>query len=196
MDRYRNIAEMIAAEVEKKLKYERRYLGQVSDNEDPSTKGRVRVMVPDLGWDSQERAQWCWPRQGHGMSVPSVGQWVEVWFVAGKREWAAYQGIATEIEGQIPEAFTKRQIRVLLQDPDTGDAISYDSQSGKFQIRGDGDNLVTYSSLASALNTYHTGVNGHVHPVTTAPGTTGTPLPPITAPDISAAKAENLQTDG
>jgi len=158
MDRYRSLSDQIAYEVEKALKYHKHYIGQVSDNDDPSKKGRVRVMVPELGWDSQDRAQWCWPRQGFGMNVPLVDQWVEVWFIAGDRNRAVYLGLAAEITGHTPDAYSAPKQRVLFQDPTTKDSIIYDAEDKTFTLTFDQDTLV----IDRQNRTLEVDMNGNV----------------------------------
>jgi len=61
------------------------------------------------------------------------------------------------------------------------------------EVKGNTRSLVTHSELNTALQTMLTSLNTHTHVVTTAPGTTATPLPPATL-DITSAKTDNIKT--
>lgn len=196
------------------MRFHMHYIGEVVDNQDPDTKGRVRVKIPDIGWDTNAKGQWCWPRQLHAMDVPKVGEWVEVYFIAGDRNRAVYMGQAVEITGQLPIAYSDPDKRLLFQDPDSGDNIQYDSQAeallftaSEIHLNGDGKHLVTFEDLDTALSNFKTSISssisgaitGHTHSgVTTGPGVSGpgTGVAPTITIDISASKTDTLKTDG
>jgi hypothetical protein len=202
---------MIRSVVQSELRYLRHYIGQVSDNQDPNTKGRVRVKINDLGWDTDDKAPWCWPRQLHAMDVPKVDEWVEVYFINGDRTRAVYLGQASEILEQIPEGYSDPGKRVLFQDPDSGDSLQYDGSNfeldaSEIHLNGTGKHLVNWEDLNTALSSFKTSVDtaisgaitGHTHVITTAPGTSapGVGAAPATSLDISSSKTNTLKTDG
>ena len=103
-DRRRDPRSIIEALIREQTKYLRHYIGRVTDVQDPLGRGRVLVHVPDLGWNTDAAGAWCWPRAMHGMDVPAVGEWVEVYFVAGDPDQPVYLGQAAEIQEQKPAA--------------------------------------------------------------------------------------------
>lgn len=178
--------------VARETRYLRHYLGEVRDVDDPLVRGRVLVRVPELGWNENSTAAWCWPRERHAMDLPRVGEWVEVYFMAGDPARPVYLGQAGEIRDQAP-ADHDGKLRVLFQDPDSGDALEYDPGAGLFLLGGDAKKLVTHAELDSALQGLVSWINGHVHP-TAATGPPSAPTPPLASLDISSAEAVKLRT--
>ncbi len=66
---------------------------------------------------------------------------------------------------------------------------------GNIDLNGDGKKFVTFSELDTALQTFKTALNLHVHASVTS---LGTPTPPATPMiiDISAAETTTIRTDG
>jgi phage baseplate assembly protein gpV len=179
--------------------YLRHYGGKVVSNSDPLKEGRVKAQVPMLGWSTDATAAWCRPRDKHSMVVPSVGEWVEVYFVDGDRSRPAYSGVACEMKDALPKDFDgEATTAVLFQDAGTGDSLVYDATTGEVKIIGSGDNLVTYSALAQAINALANVFNAHTHlyiPGTLPPVPSAAPATSMSG-DISGAKASHLKTDG
>jgi hypothetical protein len=194
----RDDVEAIRLMIHKETRYMRHYPAQVVSTDDQKKAGRVQATVPLLGWKTQDQASWFWPRDKHGMVVPKVGEWIEVYFMAGDPNHPVYLGNASELQGQTPAAFDGAQTTVVLwQDPQTGDSIVYDATIPEIRILGKGDNLVTYSALATAMTNLVNIFNAHTH-ITTCPagaGSAAATLTPMSA-DISSAKAKRLKTDG
>jgi len=94
-------------------------------------------------------------------------------------------------------------------EPDSGETIIYSTDSagdivkstikldndGNIDLNGDGKKFVTYAELNTALQTFKTALNLHVHATVTS---LGTPTPPVTpmSIDISAAETTTIRTDG
>jgi phage baseplate assembly protein gpV len=190
--------------------YHLHWLGQVCDDQDTLKKGRVQVKIPELGWDDQSKAAWAWPRTSYSIYPPRVGDWVEVWFIAGDRNRPVYLPGVSEITGQLPPAYSDPTKKVLWQDPTTGDHLGYDTTNSTFDlvigkaeikivdgnvtINGDSKVFVTWDELNSALQTFKTALNLHTHPT----AATGPPSPPTAGMsiDISAAKTTTVKTGG
>lgn len=190
-----DVIEVIRRIVRRELIWYRHYWGVVLSTQDRLGVGRVQVQVPDLRWNDQTTAPWCMPRYNPGISVPRQGSKVEIYFVEGNPARPVWLGRVPEL-GEVVKALSRPTMHVLFEDEVTGDAVTYDEQSGIFAFRGSGDNLVTYNALVSALNTWcSTGALGvHVHTgVTTGSGSSGPPAS-MAAPNISAAAAPHLVT--
>lgn len=120
--------------IKKVIAYEtiflRHYVGKVVSNSDPSKKGRVKVMIKEMGFDTDAMSLWCWPRQGNGMSVPKNDSYVEVYFLAGDSGRPVYLFPAAEVSDNTPSKFTGTvSMHVLFQDPSLSDNyITFDSQ--------------------------------------------------------------------
>ena len=194
----RELYDLLVKIVERETRYLRAYVGKVLSTDDDQQKGRVLAVVAGLGWVGQDKAAWCWPRDKHGISVPAVGEYVEVSFLNGDGNWPFYRGLAGEVAGMVPAAYAgDPALHVLFQDPATGDSIQYDERTGRIAVLGNGDNLVTYSALAAVFSSLATWLNAHVHTGGTISGLTG-PVPPtgVITIDPSGAKANHLETNG
>lgn len=180
----------------------RHYNAEVVDNKDPKKKGRVKVTIPELGFDTASNGLWCTPRQPNMMSVPGVGKWVEMYFNGGNQDRPVYIGLAMEMDGTIPKSFDGNpKTHVIFEDPDDRlKNVVYNGETKKIKILGDIDNAVRFSkmesafnSLKSTVNSFITGFNVHTHPVsgssTLAPTS---PATPATA-DISPSKINEIQ---
>ena len=140
----RDFYEAVRGMILRETRWLRSYYGEITSVEDPLSRGRVQVKVEDLGWDRQDIQPWCWPRDKAGLVVPSVGQWVEVWFALGEPSKPSYRGIAAEVQGMTPSKYTGPTLRVLWQDADTDDYATYDSEEKKLEVSLNG-NTVTVS---------------------------------------------------
>jgi len=119
----------------------RHYFGQVVDNQDPNKKGRVKATILDLGWDTADKVQWAWPRAGHSLDVPAVGEWVEVYFMMGDRNKPAYLPGAAELTGNLPADYSSPDDPVLFQDPKTKEKIKYTRSSKTLDVTASKVNL-------------------------------------------------------
>ncbi len=188
----RDLLGLLRGLIARETRFLRHYLGEVRDVTDPLNRGRVLVHIKELGWTEDSSGAWCWPRDRHSMDVPMVGEWVEVYFMGGDPTRPVYLGRATEIKDQgPPRDFSGPKVRVLLEDPDSGDTLKY--ENGAYCLAGDTKNLVTHAELDSALQNLVTWINGHVHP-TAASGPPSTPTPPLASLDISSSKAQKVKT--
>ena len=181
--------------VRRYLMWYRHYWGTVLSTADRLQVGRVQVQIPELRWNDQTTAPWCMPRYNPGISVPPQGSIVEVYFVEGNPSRPVWIGRVPE-QGETVKAYTGPGVHVLFQDKTTGDAVLYNESDGTVQIIGNGDNLVTYSALATVFSNLATWLNAHVHTgVTTGPGSSGPPGASVSI-DPSGAKAKHLLTNG
>jgi phage baseplate assembly protein gpV len=135
MDRSFTMYGEIAEIVRRETRYLRHYWGEVAVTTDPLRKGRVKVIVPVLGWDDQSKAAWCTPRQLKALVVPNRGDFVEVYFMEGNPEKPVYIGQIQEFNDQTPEAYSVGTDVVY----DSGDTkITVNTQSGQIDVEGSG----------------------------------------------------------
>lgn len=171
------------------------YIGEVHDNVDPMQKGRISVLIYELGWDDPEIAIWCFPRFNNSCIIPEVGDWVEVYFIAGNRQRPVYLPFASEVAGM--ESKTHSGVpsqKVLFEGRQTGSNIVYDESTDILTIFKGSDFAVRYSKLELAFNTLKDDYNNfkalHKHGGITAGGAS-TLVPDIITPctaDITQAK--------
>lgn len=102
-----------------------------------------------------------------------------------------------------PQAETG-EVRFYSRDDDgIEQSFLWIKKDGTIEINGSADNAVSFADLETALNNFKTSIDsaiagsitGHVHPVTTAPGTTGPGAgsAPSTSIDISGSKVDTVK---
>jgi hypothetical protein len=154
MDRSYDFDGIIRSIILDETKYLRHYLAKVEDNTDPLFGGRVLVTIPKLGWDTQEKGQWARPRQVRGLSVPKVGEWVEVYFIDGSVNTLAYMGIALEMQNMIPKNYTGTSLHVLWEMPgDKEQVIKYDADEKKATLKFEKLDIDIVDTLAVTADT-------------------------------------------
>ena len=142
----------IAEIVRNEVRFLRHYWGEVLDNQDELNRGRILVAIPKLSWDTRGQAPWCEPRDKHSLSVPSIGEYVEVYFMEGDPNYPVYMGIAQELKDQTPEAYAgDPRKHILYQDKDTEDNIVYNSADGILTIFEGGEHYVKGDELKTQL---------------------------------------------
>jgi len=200
-DKTNSLYGMIVEIVRQETLYLRHYIGQVLSNTDELNIGMCQVSIPELGWTTADLAPWCYARQAHKMSVPIVGEWVEVYFLNGDRNRPVYIEMCTEMKNEsdnkncIPFDYsgdvkkhiifqsTESKKGIMLDD--TQKLMSIDSEKIEF-IKGSTEPFV----LGNQLNTFLTNmitaeIAVHTHPYTDTPigpSVTGPPSSPFTSP--------------
>ena len=172
-----------------RTKYFRSYIGKVVDVQDPLGRGRVLVQVPELGWNTNASAAWCWSRDLHGLKVPEVGEWVEVHFVAGNPDQPVYLGQAAEIQEQKPAAYDGPTTKVLYQDPKTGFYVKHDQDADLLDLNGE-NTMVTHAALDAALQGLVADINTALATKKDEVGSPGS----LTL-DIGGAEAKKVRTE-
>jgi hypothetical protein len=193
----------IARIVRRETRYLRHYWAEVLDVNDPSSKGRVKVAIPMLNWNDESTGAWCMPRDLHSMVVPNVGEFVEVYFLEGNPNKPVYLGQVHEITGGTPSQYDGPMKVILYEDPNGDSSVVFDKDAGtlvitapEIHLNGDSKTFVTFAELDSALSSFKTALDTHVHSgVTTGPGSSGPPASPFTI-DISAAETSTIKTGG
>jgi hypothetical protein len=195
MDRENTTVGIIKTIIWEETKYLRHYYGQVIDNLDIESKGKVKVLVPELGWDTPFSAAWATPRQLHSMTVPLIGEYVEIYFMGGDAALPVYIGQMNDMLLQLPNAFDgKPTTHVPFESPLLKSFIKFDDLLGKIILdalfieigAGAVEPMVLGTQLQTFLTTLVTTVyNLHVHTITdpiSGPLISGPPNPTTVAP--------------
>jgi hypothetical protein len=151
MDNSRTIRGMIQEIVIQETRYLKHYVGQIVDITDDTNKGRVKVTVPMLGWISPDQGAWCFPRDKHSMIVPDVGEWVEVYFIAGNKDHPVYMGIANEMKDQLTASYTENTKNVVFE---TGNlSIIFDETTNQLVLTNGSEKIILDANLGITLST-------------------------------------------
>ena len=136
MDREYDLYGIIRDIIIEQTRYLRHYIAKVENNNDPDMKGKVFVTVPALGWDTPDKGQWAIPRHMHGLSVPAIGEYVEVYFINGSVHSMAYIGMPMEVLNMIPKNYTSNFDHVLFEAPgDPNTTVKYNENTKQFDIK-------------------------------------------------------------
>lgn len=130
----RDLKQLITNIVKEETRWLRHYSAQVVDNEDILQKGRVKVIIPDLGFDTPEQGMWCFPRQGNSLSVPLIDEWVEIYFMRGDPNEPRYLYYASE-SMEVSPNYTGIKDRVIFESPETGEFIKYNDEEKKITVQ-------------------------------------------------------------
>jgi hypothetical protein len=187
------------------------YKGRVVDNVDEFSRGRVKVSIPDLGFNS-DFGLWCEAEQNKCMIVPKIDDWIIVYFEAGKKNRPRYRGIDNSMIGMKVEDFDgQNTTNVLFQNGNL--KIVYNEITGILNILNNNGNSIVelngntdyavsfndlktgFDSLKTSLNSFITVYNAHTHSGVQAGGSStaspSVPGVPATA-TIDAAKIDTL----
>jgi hypothetical protein len=165
--------------------YLRHYIAQIVDVNDIMNRGRVKVVIPELGFDTPDKGTWCFPRQGRSLIVPSVGEWVEVYFLSGNNSRPVYLFPISEIPDMIPPKYTGETTKsVLFQDKQNNtDNILYDQLQKILTIFEGTEPFVLGNQIQTFLTSLVNALNTHTHTgVTVGGGITGVPGAPFSSP--------------
>lgn len=193
LDELHNIIEKIVFE---NYKYVVPRRGQIVDIVDPEEKGRVLVVIPSLGWNSNDKGVWCRPMDVNALKTPKVDDWVIVQWVDANPDDAIYIGIDTKLTGMLPSNY-EPQVDVLYDDDTI--IIKIDKSSGQILIDGMAEviigqgteSFVLGDTLDAYLQSLKTYIDSHAHTgVTTGGGTSGPPSP---SPSLSNIKSKVIK---
>ena len=132
-----DIIGMLRSIINEETRWLKHYQGKVLKNKDPDNKCRVLVSIPEKGWEDESMAFWAFPRDKHGLSVPDIGEFVEIYFMNGSPSRPVYMGISWE---GFPTSPVKNfdgdpQHHVLFEDPkDSHGYIKYSQEKKLFDI--------------------------------------------------------------
>jgi len=176
MDISRTELGIIEEIVRNETRFLRHYSGKVLDNKDPLGRGRVLVAIAELGHSSEDEGPWAWPRHRGGQVTPELGEYVEVYFMAGDPARAVYIGKMAEMKGSEVPGYEGPRTRVIFSDAVGSMRIVYDADGKVLRIAGGTQAFVRGGDLDSFLSSLVTWLNAHVHlGVTTGGGVSGIP---------------------
>lgn len=153
-------------------RYFGKYRGTVTDNADPTSRGRIKVRVPSVLGNLEVWAMPCVPYAGDGVGfycLPNTGTGVWVEFEAGDSSYPIWSGCFWA-DSQLPDASdanikTLKTDSVTLRIDDSGDELKVETSNGaKITIT---DEIVsekgnTTHTVSSSNITSDSGVSGKV----------------------------------
>ena len=130
-----NISDIIGAIVAPLLKYAVPRLGEIKDLNDPAKKGRVLVTIDSLGWDTNEKGAWCYPKDKKSVVTPKVGDFVIVEWMDGMPDIPMYSGVANNMKDMLPAAYDgSPDNQVLFEGRDGKVKVQYNESSDEMLI--------------------------------------------------------------
>jgi uncharacterized protein involved in type VI secretion and phage assembly len=144
-------------------KYFGKYRGQVTDNEDPTARGRVKLRVISVLDDLEVWAMPCVPYAGPGIgfySIPPVGAGVWVEFEAGDPSYPIWTGCFWA-DGELPVS-SGPSVKIWKTDSIT---VQLDDDGDEMLMQNSSQSSVTISSdvtTASSQATHTVGSDGVV----------------------------------
>jgi hypothetical protein len=165
-------------------RYFGKYRGLVTDNNDPTNRGRIKVKVPAVLGDLESWAMPCLPYAGNRMGsyiIPEVGSGVWVEFEAGDVSYPIWSG-GFWAENELPQneqgttASSKVKIFrtseglmavfddatkiITLSDQNGSNILTIDAQQGKIRINGNIKVVVEAPQIELVENSVHPLVFG------------------------------------
>lgn len=126
----------------------RHYVGEVIDNKDELSKGRIQVAIYDLNWTTKNNAPWCNPRYiGNGIGIPKIGDWVEIYFINADRNRPVWLGISAEVKDNFLSNFVDHNTDVIHENRETDDAIIYNKNEEQYIICDGSESFVKGDTL-------------------------------------------------
>jgi hypothetical protein len=135
MARDRTLLALIKEIVLRETIFLRHYIGKVINADDPENFGRVKCEILALGWTEEQNIPWMNPRDKRSRIVPKRGEYVEVYFMEGRRDRPVYLGITAEIKDMIPDEWTGDLNKDLLyNDYDNKILVQFDKGENELKI--------------------------------------------------------------
>jgi len=178
--------------VRRETRFLRHYSGKVLDNKDPLGRGRVLVAIAEFGHSSEDESPWAWPRHRGGQVTPELGEYVEVYFMAGDPARAVYIGKMAEMKGSEVPGYEGPRTRVLFSDAVESMRIIYDADGKVLKIAGGTQAFVRGDDLNAFLSDLVTWLNTHVHTLVTT-GSASSGIPASTASSPSGLLSEEIK---
>lgn len=127
MNEYEALREIIA----KITRYDRTYMAKVLVDLDPEGKGRVQIIIPDLGILTSAEGVWADVEMPIGVNIsPKAGDWVAVYFLGGDPSKPCVRGRTSIVKDNLPKNANRKQ--VFYEDDNT--KIYYDETNSEISI--------------------------------------------------------------
>lgn len=150
-------------------RYFGKYRGTVTDNSDPTSRGRIKVKVPAVLGELESWALPCLPYTGDGVGTytipaPGAGVWVE--FEAGDPSFPIWTG-GFWANGELPEneqgAATTPSLKIIRSEQ--GMMVTMDDNARIMTLSDEnGDNILTFEMMSGKIT-----VKGKMKVVVEAP---------------------------
>jgi hypothetical protein len=191
----RDVYNLIAEIIKEETTFLRHYLALVVNNVDPIKKGRVLVLIPELGFDTPDAGMWSFPRQSSSMIVPEVNDYVEIYFMAGDPNRPVFIYPATEMADMVPVAYDGLPgTKVVFQSKKTGYSIIYNDLLAQLIFNKGTEPFVLGNLLLTFLNNLVTNININYIAIQTSINSIPAPTPYVpvnaTAPSGSEVSKE------
>lgn len=108
--------------------------GQVKSVTDSAGKGRILVVIPSLGWDTEDKGAWCYSLDKNSLTTVKIDDWVIVQFLDGNRDYPLVMGKSTRIQDQLPTNYSDENTQIIFEDPNDETVISYSSSEEELKI--------------------------------------------------------------
>lgn len=143
--------------ISKETKFHKTYLGKVLDVNDESSKGRVRIAIPELGWLTATESPWVDPEYpSRGVCTPDEGDWVSVFFLSGDAARPVYRSRIPVVNNVTPSTYEDHTTRVLYDDGTA--SVVYNTSSGELDVTGiktisiNNDNTIEINESGIVIN--------------------------------------------
>ena len=152
--------------ISRTTRYMRTYLAKVIDNKDNDGRGRVLIIIPELGIITESEGVWADVEQpvSHNV-IPAIDDWVSVYFMSGDASKPTVRGIVNSIKDNVPE--TDEQNRLLYKDEVLKVNLDIENKEltietdGKINISITGDTEISVDGEVK-LTSSKTTINGHL----------------------------------
>lgn len=132
-------------------RYYGKYRGRVTDNRDPRSRGRLRVLTPAVLFETEVWALPCTPYAGDGVgwfAMPPVGAAVWVEFEAGDLDHPIWSGCFWTDDQSPPEGGADPNVKVLKTDKAT---VRIDDTRGEIEIETEGGSKLKLTGVDGTL---------------------------------------------
>ena len=99
------LVELILGAIRKDFVYFVPRLGRISNVNDEEEKGRVLILIPSLGWNTDDIGAWCYPKDKKSLITPKVNDWVIVEFINGDKNFPVYSGLSLKMKDMLPKNY-------------------------------------------------------------------------------------------
>lgn len=144
---YEDLVTMIGKIIKDMTRFYVPRLGYVSKINDSLNRGRILVHIASLGWDTDDKGAWCFPKDKQALITPNVGDYVLVEFLDGDRDFPVYSGIATQMKDMLPTSYESEKSQVIFENRDKDFSVLYKEDTKQYLIdEGQSDSTIEIGS--------------------------------------------------